>query len=326
MANLHGFTRGGVEFLILPAHQPFVAPPPWVLLALAAWTLLLCGRHPVPWPRRLRGVHLVLSIAVVMLFLAAALSPLLSAFRVVLSPHTFVLGFLVLSAPHTMDLLQGCRRRATQGLRACAPALIERCRRWATQGLAAVRRLAPVVRLIAGIPWFRVVLVTGFAAYALLLWLNVGAHAGGADSSGYLNSARLLAAGRLSTPMRALPSFPPDTVPRNVYTPLGFRTAGTDLLVPLYPVGLPLMVVAISHAVGWAPAADLTMVLHALLGVALVFWLARECGLPAPLSALGALLLATSPLLSVHVPDVDERYHRARLDDGRGAAGVAQPA
>ena len=46
LANVHGFTRGAVEFLILPAAQPFASPAPLALLALAAWALLVSTRRP----------------------------------------------------------------------------------------------------------------------------------------------------------------------------------------------------------------------------------------------------------------------------------------
>src|SRR3989442_12266160 len=96
--------------------------------------------------------------------------------------------------------------------------------------------------------------------------------------------------------MRTVPAMPPETMPRSTYMPLGFRIAGDNTLVPTYPVGLSLMVVAIAQLTGWESAAHLTMVLPALLGLALIFWLARACGLSSYASALAALLLATSPL------------------------------
>src|SRR5439155_5401049 len=92
LANVHGFTRGAVEFLILPAAQPFASPAPWALVALAAWALLVSTRQPSTWPRWLQVTHLGLSIATVTLFLTAALSAVVSSFRVAFAPHTFILG------------------------------------------------------------------------------------------------------------------------------------------------------------------------------------------------------------------------------------------
>ena len=281
LANVHGFTRGTVEFLILPAAQPFASPPPWALVAFAAWALLVSTRQPAPWPRWLQVAHLVLSITSSTLFLTAALSAVVSSFRVVFAPHTFILGCLVLWAPHTL-------------------ALLEQCRAWAARSAARMLQLltrgSSIRRAAAIVPWFHVAVAAGVAAYALVLWMHVGGYASGSDQSGYLNSARLLAEGRISTPMRAVPTLPPDKMPRSTYMPLGFRIADDNTLVPTYPVGLPLMVMAIAQLTDWESAAGFTMVLHALLGLALIFWLARECGLSSHTSALAALLLATCPL------------------------------
>jgi hypothetical protein len=82
-----------------------------------------------------------------------------------------------------------------------------------------------------------------------------GAYAGGADSAGYLNSARLLSEGRVSTPMRALPELPPGPTTSELYMPLGFVTTGTDRLASAYPIGLPALIAAASYAVGWDAAA-----------------------------------------------------------------------
>jgi hypothetical protein len=281
LANVHGFTRGTVEFLILPAGQPFAPVAPWTLVALAAWALLVSTRRQAPWPRWLEVAHVVVSIAMVTLFLLAALSAVVSSFRVVLALHTFILGCFVLWAPRTLAVLDQCRVLAGRG----AARML---------GLAPDR--ASLRRAAAMVPWFHLTVAAAIAAYAVVLWAHVGAYAGGADSSGYLNSARLLAEGRVSTPMRALPGFPPDKMPRFAYRPLGFNVADNGTLVPTYPVGLPLMIMAVAQVTGWEAAADVTMVLHGLLGLALIFWLARECGLSSHISALAALLLATSPL------------------------------
>ena len=47
--------------------------------------------------------------------------------------------------------------------------------------------------------------------YALFLALNSSNVAGGADSSGYLHSARLLASGRLTAELRTPPEFGPQS-------------------------------------------------------------------------------------------------------------------
>jgi hypothetical protein len=221
------------------------------------------------------------SLVILALFLTAALSSLLSDFRIVLASHTFVLGCLALSAPWVLQVLGESRRSAAR----MAERMVE-----LAPNPASLRRIAAVV------PWFAVLIAVAVAAYTIVLWRHVGAYAGGADQSGYLNSARLLTEGQVTTAMRIVPNFPTDTVPRSTYMPLGFAIGGDDALVPTYPVGLPLMVSVMAHLIGWEPAARWTMVLHALLGVALIFWLARECGLSSRASALSSLILATSPV------------------------------
>ena len=45
----------------------------------------------------------------------------------------------------------------------------------------------------------------GIVAYLGFLAIHISPHAGGSDSSGYLNSARLLAQGKFFAPVRSLP-------------------------------------------------------------------------------------------------------------------------
>jgi hypothetical protein len=218
-ANLHGFTRGVVNLLILPAGQPFTAAPRWSLLACCAWAWLLWRSRPPLWPRRLRRAHFVLSVAVAVLFVITALSGLVSPYRIVLSVYTFALGLAVLSAPQLFHVAL------------FAPRLLP----------------TALIRRLTAFPWFRGVLVAGFGGYALLLWLHVGAYAGGSDSSGYLNNARLLASGEVRAAIRRVASLPSEMVPDDGYVPLGFRPVNASAMVPTYPIGLPLAVAAVAH-------------------------------------------------------------------------------
>ena len=137
----------------------------------------------------------------------------------------------------------------------------------------------------------------GLILYTILLIKNVGASAGGSDSSGYMNHARLLAGGNLHAPPRALEDLPPAKLPSYAYVPLGFSpTPGTGDLVPTYPPGLPLMVLAAHALVGWKSAGDLVMVLNSLAGIVVTFLLARRLGVPQAWAAVAALIVATSPV------------------------------
>lgn len=83
----------------------------------------------------------------------------------------------------------------------------------------------------------------------LILWLlsllaRTSPIAGGADSSGYLNNARLLLEGRVEGEFRRLPELPESTLPSGIYDPLGFRSdPTTGTLEPTYPFGFPLVLV-----------------------------------------------------------------------------------
>ena len=142
----------------------------------------------------------------------------------------------------------------------------------------------------------RALLLFGFAVYALFLALHVGAFAGGSDSSGYLNNARLLADGRTSVTQRIPPGLNLAQFDDFTFIPLGFRPLPNRKMVPTYPIGLPLALAASAQIVGWRLAPHVVMVASTLLAVALMLPLGRAGGLSPGWSAFGALLLAASPL------------------------------
>ena len=80
------------------------------------------------------------------------------------------------------------------------------------------------------------------AGYAIFLARNFSNVAGGADSSGYLNSARLLASGQLTAELRTPAEFgPQEKLRRQQFQPHGFVPfEGNPRLSPTYAVGLPL--------------------------------------------------------------------------------------
>jgi len=145
--------------------------------------------------------------------------------------------------------------------------------------------------------WSVLVPALGFLVYACLLAHYMGACAGGSDSSGYLNNARILAQGQVTLPMRLVPGLDPATMPAYTHVPLGFIPNRDHVtLIPTYPMGLSLLIMGAAQLVGWECAPGLVMGLHALIGLWLVFRLARGLGLEAGWAWLGVLLLAASPL------------------------------
>lgn len=149
-------------------------------------------------------------------------------------------------------------------------------------------------------PWRRAPLAAAVAAlglYAVLLVMNIGAVAGGSDSSGYLNHAKLLASGHLHVAPRLVPGLSMDSAPSYLYVPLGFRPARDgNGLVPTYPSGLPLFIAAVEPLAGWRHAGDVVLLLHAIAGVLLTYLLARRLGLERDWSVLAATLVGASPV------------------------------
>ncbi len=139
-------------------------------------------------------------------------------------------------------------------------------------------------------------LVLAFLAYAALLAFHMGAYAGGSDSSGYMNNARLFERHRVRVERREIPGIPTDSLPSYTYVPLGFIPVGHEEMVPTYPVGLSLFFLAAAPFIGWTIGPGLVIWLHALAGVLLIFALARAMGFSRGGAALGALLLAISPV------------------------------
>ncbi len=151
--------------------------------------------------------------------------------------------------------------------------------------------LGPRSRLATGLG------VLALALYALLLSTNAGAVAGGSDSSGYMNHARLLASGSVHAQPRTIKGLPPSASAPYLYVPLGFKPAPNgNGMVPIYPTGFALFVLAFRPLAGWRHAGDLTIILHSLAGLLATYALGRMVGLGRAWSALGAAMVGASPL------------------------------
>jgi hypothetical protein len=140
------------------------------------------------------------------------------------------------------------------------------------------------------------VLCAALLGYAAFLAFHVGAYAGQSDSSGYLNSARLLAHGETAVAQRIPPPHAPESFEWFTFIPLGFTPLPHGRMAPTYPIGLPLLLATTATVTSWTLAAPLVMVASALLAVALLIQLGRAAGLPHTWSIFGSLLFAASPL------------------------------
>ncbi len=146
--------------------------------------------------------------------------------------------------------------------------------------------------------WFRGVGSLLLLAYALFLGAHLKIVAGGSDSSGYLNSARLMAEGRLQTELRVPPELGGVTeVNRYHFSPQGFgQFASNPHLPPSYPTGLPLHLAAAGRLFGWQAGPLLVLLAGAVGAVWLCYRAARELGVHYLLAAAGAAMLAGFPV------------------------------
>lgn len=147
--------------------------------------------------------------------------------------------------------------------------------------------------------WFLLTALIALIAYGIFLGCNATVAAGGSDSSGYLNSARMLTEGHLETVVRLPPELgDPEKLFRPNFQPLGFiATAEHARMVPSYPSGFPLHLAAAGKVLGWTFGPLLIGVAAALGSVVLCYLLGRELGLGAPAATVAAVTLGVCPFL-----------------------------
>ena len=121
--------------------------------------------------------------------------------------------------------------------------------------------------------------------------------AAGADSGGYLGSARLLAAGHTHGELRQLPEWPLANAGPFTYVPLGFLDLQrTGRLTPSYPVGLPLQYAVAGKLFGWTWGPTLVGIFSAVVAVLCCYLALREFEVVPWLATGCAALLALSPM------------------------------
>ena len=137
------------------------------------------------------------------------------------------------------------------------------------------------------------------ALYALWIGTHSTIAAGGSDSSGYLNSAKLLASGRLETPVRIPAEFgTAERISAPRFQPLGFAAfEHTTRLVPTYPTGFPLQVAFAAKLLGWSWGIRFVEIAGALAAVGLCYAVGRELGLSRALASAAAVILAVCPVM-----------------------------
>lgn len=142
----------------------------------------------------------------------------------------------------------------------------------------------------------RILAATALVAYVGLLCPHLDLYAGGADSSGYLNSAELLRHGHLTHAMRR----PADAggLEQTRLVPLGFtvQAGHADRLAPTYPPGLPLLFCLGLCVLPAGAAIAGVILLHFAAGVVLMAVFARQLSFRPPEAFALAGLLALCPV------------------------------
>jgi len=146
---------------------------------------------------------------------------------------------------------------------------------------------------------------SGLLVAVLLVWgialvsFTIDA-AGGADSSGYLNNARLLLEGRIQDDSRMLPEIQENTFNIRGYAPLGFHIdPETHRLIPGYSFGFPLVLAPFQAIFGTAFGTRILLILIGLAGPIVTFLLARESNLSLEWAVFCAVTVATSTLFQI---------------------------
>ncbi len=140
--------------------------------------------------------------------------------------------------------------------------------------------------------WLAVIVLLGYGGF---LGANFTPAAGGSDSSGYLNAARLIAAGHLTAPPRDLSGLTVSSATQ--LQPLGFiAEPARARLVPTYPLGLPAHLAIASTAFGWTVGPLLVGVGGALAAMLLCYFVARQLGLGWSSAAAGAVMIGAFPV------------------------------
>ena len=146
----------------------------------------------------------------------------------------------------------------------------------------------------------RIVLVVAALAISYIWLINyfVAPYAGGTDSSGYLNFARLLTHGEIRAPVRALPGHSVTEFGLNAYAPNAFLIRDdSGFMSPVYPIGAPLHFALAMLLVGSAYAVSLVNALAAIAAGMLTYLSCRDLNIDRIWAAGAGLTLCACPLV-----------------------------
>lgn len=132
-------------------------------------------------------------------------------------------------------------------------------------------------------------------AYFAFLIAHISYAAGGADSSGYLNEARLLAHGHARAPVHLVDALHVDPSYTSAFVPLGFHASKSGTMVPTYPPGLPAILAIAAAIAGWGVGPFVVGPLAATGCLLLMYAVARQFDISHSMAIGGAAILAVFP-------------------------------
>jgi hypothetical protein len=132
-------------------------------------------------------------------------------------------------------------------------------------------------------------------AYCVVVATHIDYAVGGADSSGYMSEARMLASFRTHIAVEPLRELHLGPEYAHLFQPLGFIARDDGTIVPTYPAGAPIHFALAATIGGWKVAPYLVNPLAGILALVALYLLARELGLTPWLSFGAAAVLAPAP-------------------------------
>ncbi len=101
VANHHGSSRAVVSFFIVPRETMSYGAPGWLLIVPVTIAVAFLVPYGAGWPqsRRVRVLQLVLTVIVVLVFGAVIAASLLTNFKLLLAPKSFIVCVIALTWP-----------------------------------------------------------------------------------------------------------------------------------------------------------------------------------------------------------------------------------
>src|SRR5205823_1865805 len=130
--------------------------------------------------------------------------------------------------------------------------------------------------------------VVALVAYTTFLVSNLSYAAGGPDTSGYMNEAKMIAAGHMTLPVDLVRTLKLDDSWLRDFMPLGFAPSPGARMHPTYPPGLSVHLAMLGLIGGWQRAPFFLGPFAAAGALAFLFAIARKLELPLLLSAAAA--------------------------------------